>query len=110
MRMNGLPLPKWLYNEYAEFEQIQRGGLGSILSSATPAKSLLPLSRADKLIYQKYIFMHPNEKIISNSILDGFRLDMEFPDIKLNIELDGPSHRLFFLLIFFFNLLILAKI
>ena len=46
---------------------------------------------------QKYSILHPNpepeEMMISNTLIDGFRADIIFPEIKLNIELDGPSHR-----------------
>ena len=31
--------------------------------------------------------------MISNTLVDGFRLDILFPKIKLNVELDGPTHR-----------------
>jgi very-short-patch-repair endonuclease len=29
----------------------------------------------------------------SARIVDGLEMDLYFPDLKLNIELDGPSHR-----------------
>lgn len=81
LRLNGMLMPNWLANEYAEIEKCH------------PTNPTVQQSRADKLIAQKYVMLHPNEKMVSNAILDGFRLDMDFPEIKLNIELDGPSHK-----------------
>lgn len=31
--------------------------------------------------------------MVPNSLVDGIRLDMDFPDLKINFELDGPSHK-----------------
>jgi very-short-patch-repair endonuclease len=31
--------------------------------------------------------------MVANSLIDGIRLDMDFPELKLNFELDGPTHR-----------------
>ena len=92
LRLNGLPIPKSLEEKYDEIENIQRGRLSSVLSSPGSSKPIFPLSRADKLIAQRYVFNNPNEIMVPNQLLDGFRLDMDFPEIKLNIELDGPSH------------------
>ena len=47
----------------------------------------------DKLVAQRFKFLYPKADIVSNVIVDGFRLDLSFPNIKLNVELDGPSHR-----------------
>jgi hypothetical protein len=47
----------------------------------------------DKLVAQRFKFLYPKADIVSNVIIDGFRLDLSFPNIKLNVELDGPSHR-----------------
>ena len=47
----------------------------------------------DKLVAQRFKFLYPKADIVSNVIIDGFRLDLSFPAIKLNVELDGPSHR-----------------
>eukprot|EP01041_Mallomonas_annulata_P003235 gene3235-6403_t len=80
MRLNDLKIPRWLATEYIAIERAQ-------LSAP------IPLSRADKLVLQKYQTLFPMVKLIPNSLIDGFRLDMNFPDIKLNIELDGPKHR-----------------
>jgi very-short-patch-repair endonuclease len=80
LRLNGLLVPKWLAEEYIPIEQ------GHV------AKPVVPQSRADKLVAQRYAFLHPGNKAIANSLVDGFRLDMFFPDINLNVELDGPTH------------------
>ena len=47
----------------------------------------------DKLVAQRFKFLYPKVDIVTNVIIDGFRLDISFPKIKLNVELDGPSHR-----------------
>jgi len=81
LRLNNLLIPKWLANEYIKIEEIH------------PINPIIPLSRADKLVSQRYVFRYPNENVIINSLIDGFRLDLYFPEVKLNIELDGPAHR-----------------
>ncbi len=81
LRLNGLLIPKWLVKTYAEY-QINHSN-----------KPVVTQSRADKLIVQRYKTNFPDEKLIGNSLIDGFRMDMDFPDLKLNVELDGPSHR-----------------
>jgi len=81
IRLNGMLVPAWLITDYNEIENNH------------PTNPTVQQSRADKLVAQKYSLLRPNEKMVSNAILDGFRLDMDFPDIKLNIELDGPSHK-----------------
>ena len=79
LRLNNLLIPKWLANEYIEIEETH------------PISPIIPLSRADKLVSQRYVFRYPNENVIINSLIDGFRLDLYFPEVKLNIELDGPG-------------------
>jgi hypothetical protein len=81
LQLNSLPIPPWLAAEYAPIE----------LNHGT--KQCVMQSRADKLVAQRYAFLHPTEKFASNILVDGFRLDMCFPEIKLNVELDGPTHR-----------------
>jgi len=83
LRLNDMRIPRWLAVEYMKIEDSQ--------ISLPPS---LPQSRGDKLVLQRYKALFPNEKMHGNSLLDGFRLDMNFPDIKLNVELDGPGHRL----------------
>jgi len=80
MRLNNLKIPRWLAEEYMAIEDAQL---------AAP----VPLSRADKLVVQRYQTLNPTMLLRPNSLIDGFRLDMNFPDIKLNVELDGPKHR-----------------
>lgn len=79
LRLNNLLIPKWLANDYIKIEEIH------------PIQPIIPLSRADKLVSQRYVFKYPNENVIINSLVDGFRLDLYFPEVKLNIELDGPG-------------------
>ena len=79
LRLNNLLIPKWLANEYIKIEETH------------PISPIIPLSRADKLVSQRYVFRYPNENVIINSLIDGFRLDLYFPEVKLNIELDGPG-------------------
>ena len=79
LRLNNLLIPKWLANEYVKIEETH------------PISPIIPLSRADKLVSQRYVFRYPNENVIINSLIDGFRLDLYFPEVKLNIELDGPG-------------------
>lgn len=80
MRLNDLRIPKWLATEYFAVE-------------AGEAVSPVPLSRQDKLVVQKFQTLYPTMKVLANSLNDGFRLDMNFREISLNIELDGPKHR-----------------
>jgi hypothetical protein len=98
-------VPDYLATAYLSIEELSLNGLGSVLKSfditegeaIKAAAPLFPVSRADKLVVQRYDFLNPNQseqnKLVSNVLVDGFRLDMFFPNAKLNIELDGPSHR-----------------
>lgn len=81
LRLNNLLIPKWLATEYIRIEE---------LHAINP---IIPMSRADKLVTQRYAFKYSNEKFIVNTLVDGFRLDMFFPDSMINFELDGPAHR-----------------
>lgn len=85
LRIGETPIPPWLLSRYEAIEASQRGQADS--------KPLFPLSKADKLVAQRYRILHPDDSFISNTVLDGFRLDMDFAELKLNIELDGPTHR-----------------
>ena len=38
--------------------------------------------------------LHPDDELEANALLDGFRLDLVFPKVKFQIELDSPSHRI----------------
>lgn len=96
--LNDLQVPKWLAVPYNEIESVTQIGLSSVLSGrAGPSLPMFTLSRADKLVVQRYNILNPqptdDEVISSNTLVDGFRLDILFPKIKLNIELDGPTHR-----------------
>ena len=91
LRLNNLLIPKWLANEYVKIEETH------------PIIPIIPLSRADKLVSQRYVFRYPNENVIINSLIDGFRLDLYFPEVKLNIELDGPGKILVMIMIMFSN-------
>ena len=81
LRLNNLRVPKWIALEYNAIE------------SRHETMPVVPQSRMDKLVAQRYSYLFPKVEIVSNIILDGFRLDICFKDIKLNVELDGPSHR-----------------
>lgn len=81
LRLNNLLVPKWLALLYNELEGVHH---------ITPT---IQQSRSDKITVQRYMALHKNENVIPNGIVDGFRLDLCFPDIKLNIELDGLSHK-----------------
>jgi hypothetical protein len=81
LRLNSLMIPKWLAERYDECEK------------EYAVQPTTPLSRADKVIIQRYNNLYPADGLRANCLLDGFRLDMNFEDISLNVELDGPSHR-----------------
>lgn len=81
LRLNNLRVPKWIALEYNAIE------------SRHETMPVVPQSRMDKLVAQRYSYLFPKVDLVSNVILDGFRLDICFKDIKLNVELDGPSHR-----------------
>jgi len=84
LRLNGLLIPRWLADEYNAVEEQHA------------AKAVVPQSRADKLIVSKYQASYPSERgggvMVPNALIDGIRLDMDFPELKLNFELDGPTH------------------
>jgi len=84
LRLNGLLIPRWLADEYNAVEEQHA------------AKAVVPQSRADKLIVSKYQSSYPSERgggvMVPNALIDGIRLDMDFPELKLNFELDGPTH------------------
>jgi hypothetical protein len=82
LKLNDLETPSWLDQTYRDIEQRHR---------VTPVLDVN--NRIEKIVTQKYSLNHPNENLISNNLRDGFRFDLDFPDLKLNIELDGPSHR-----------------
>ena len=95
LRISEIAIPPWLLNQYDQIESLQRGSV-SVSGSGSPEgsiKPVFPLSKADKLVAQRYRFLHPDDGFLSNTVLDGFRLDMDFLELKLNIELDGPTHR-----------------
>ena len=81
LRLNNLRVPKWIALEYNAIEKRH------------VSMPVVPQSRMDKLVAQRFKFLNPKLDIVSNVIIDGFRLDLAFPNIKLNVELDGPSHR-----------------
>ncbi len=81
LRLNNLKVPQWLGLEYNELEKNH---------SINPT---VQQSRSDKITALRYKELYPNMNMIANGIIDGFRLDMDFPELSLNIELDGPTHR-----------------
>ena len=84
LRLNNLRLPRWLEESYLKLES-------GFADKTVP--DVIPMSRADKLVCQKFQALNPNTPMIPNAIFDGFKLDMQFPSIKLNVELDGPTHK-----------------
>ena len=82
LRLNRLQVPKWLALEYFDIEEKHI------------KDPVIPQSRTEKVIIQRYKFLHPMDVFESNTIIDGFRLDLIFPNAKLNIELDSPNHRI----------------
>ena len=93
LRISEIAIPPWLLEQYDQIETLQRGSVSTSGSTEGSIKPVFPLSKADKLVAQRYRFLHPDDSFLSNTVLDGFRLDMDFVEIKLNIELDGPTHR-----------------
>lgn len=81
LRLNNLKIPKWIALEYNAIE------------NRHPSMPVVPQSRMDKIVAQRFKYLNPNAVLSSNVIMDGFRLDLLFAEIKLNVELDGPSHR-----------------
>lgn len=81
LTLNSLPVPVWLQTAY---DSIARH------HSTAPVRAL---SRTDRLVAQRFTSQYPAEKVLINCLVDGFRLDMLFPDVKLNVELDGPTHK-----------------
>lgn len=82
LSLNNMAVPEKLLNLYDIIEKKHR---------VTP---IILQSRQDRLIVQRYLNMHPNDKeVFSNVLIDGIRSDLLFMDIGLIIELDGPSHR-----------------
>lgn len=81
LKLNSLPVPAWLATAY---DSIARQ------HSTAPVRAL---SRADRLVTQRFTSQHPAEKVMINCLIDGFSLDMLFPEVGLNVELDGPSHK-----------------
>lgn len=80
MRLNNLLIPKWLAIAYNDIEAVHA------------TKPVLPQSKGDKMIVSRFASAYPSIKMRGNDLVDGFRLDMNFPEIKLNVELDGPAH------------------
>jgi len=81
LKLNQYKIPSWLETRYRALE------------TAHATQPVLPLNRQEKLVSQKYSIAYPDIELVSNALLDGFRMDLHFPSLKLNIELDGPSHR-----------------
>jgi very-short-patch-repair endonuclease len=81
LKLNRLLVPEWLANKYLDVEETHS------------KKPVVSQSRSDKLIVQRYKANFPAEVFTANSLVDGVRLDLDFQDMKLNIELDGPMHR-----------------
>lgn len=81
LNLNSLPVPTWLS---AAYETIARQ------HTTNPVRAL---SRADRLVTQRFTSQYPAEKVVINCLVAGFQLDMLFPDVQLNVELDGPTHK-----------------
>ncbi len=81
LQLNFLKVPSWLEKRYR------------IIEANHVKQPVVPFNRQEKLVYQKYSVLHTDEKFTANSLIDGFRLDFNFHELKLNVELDGPSHR-----------------
>jgi hypothetical protein len=82
LKLNGLLVPKWLAVKYLEVEELHA------------KKPVIPASRADKLIVQRYNSQYPHDagSMIPNHLIDGFNVDLCFENIKLVIELDSDNH------------------
>lgn len=81
VKLNNLVIPRWIQLEYDELIKQNR------------EKPLLTQSRADKLVTQRFIARYPDTDMKTNEFNEGFHMDMWFPELQLNIELDGPAHR-----------------
>jgi hypothetical protein len=79
LKLNSFPVPEWLQLEYTNAARVQPG--------------VLPMSRSDRLVIQAFTSKYPAEKVEINTLVDGFRLNLCFPDVQLNVELDGPKHQ-----------------
>jgi hypothetical protein len=81
LKLNVLPIPKWIDDRYQE------------IAKQNEVKSIIELSRADKIITSKYLTLHPmDNQAVFNTFIDGFRVDILFKDANLIIELDSPAH------------------
>ena len=81
LKLNALAVPQWLAEKYLDVEEMHA------------KKPVVMQSRSDKLIVQRIKTRDIKETLLANSLVDGFRLDLNFPEIKLNVELDGPTHK-----------------
>lgn len=80
LRLNNMLVPKWLAIAYNKIEETHS------------SKPIIAQSRGDRMLASRFASSHPTIPLKANALIDGFRLDMCFPELKLNIELDGPSH------------------
>lgn len=80
LRLNNLQIPKWLAQLYEPIEELH------------PSKPVITASKGDKLIAQRLKIKYPDMEFVANGILDGIQLDLNFPTLKLNIELDSARH------------------
>jgi very-short-patch-repair endonuclease len=78
--LSNLRVPKWLAVEYTAIEAVHS------------VKPVIPQSRGDKMVASRFASKYPQIRMKANALLDGFRLDMQFPDLRLSVELDGPTH------------------
>ena len=81
LRLNNLQVPKWLAELYIPLEE------------AHSSKPVLSQSRGDKLITQRLALKFPDVKFVTNSIIDGVQLDLDFKELALNIEVDSVNHQ-----------------
>ena len=82
LKLNALAVPQWLAEKYLDVEEMHM------------KRPVVMQSRSDKLIVQRFKTRDTKETLLANSLVDGFSVSIsDFPDIKLNVELDGPTHK-----------------
>lgn len=80
LRVNNLQIPKWLAQLYIPIEESHSN------------KPVILASKGDKLIAQRLKIKCPDMEFAANSVIDGVQLDLNFPSLLLNIELDSARH------------------
>jgi len=77
LHLHGVPIPKWLWQSYDKFV---------IENNEKP-------NWTEKEALEFFRKRYPREIVLSNQYIDGFELDIFFPKRRVNIEIDGMSHR-----------------